>query len=131
NVALRSLDMPGILRRHAAAHNGRVEEPAAPELERQNRPQMQIEIAPPLVQPQQPLDVADVEEPAVTATVRQQHVARKSGELAPEPACERYGEAVLRTIDDRIGENAAHRLLQEILGRRLAQAEPRRHLRRE
>src|SRR5436305_13114296 len=98
--------MPGILRRHAAAHSGRIEEPAAPELERQNRPQVQIEIAPPLVQPQQLLDVADVEEPAVTAPLRQQQPARKSGELAPEPPCEWYGEAIIRTIDDEIGENA-------------------------
>ncbi len=78
------------------AFEGDVEEPAAPQLERQNRPQVQIEIAAALVQPQQPLDVADVEESALAAGVRQQDVARESEQLAAEPARQRHGEALLR-----------------------------------
>ena len=69
-----------------------VEHATAPELERQKRPQLEIEVSSTLVQLDQPLDMLGVEETTFTAGVGKEHVAREAGQLPSEPAGQRHGE---------------------------------------
>src|SRR5687767_4307760 len=95
-------------RRHASRRRLRtferdVEKPSAPQLEGQNCPEMQIEIAAALVQPKQPLDITNIENASLTAGIRQKDIPRKPKQLSAEPACERNGKALLLAIDNFIG----------------------------
>ena len=80
---------------------------------------------------QQPVDVARVEETPLAARVGDQQVAGEPGEVAPEPMRQRHGKAVLGPVDDVVRKHAAHRTLEQILRRAVAQAEARRNRGRE
>src|SRR5438093_12198436 len=81
------------------ARRRRAEEPSAPELERKDRPELEIEIAAAVVLTKHCFDVPRVEESSIPAAVRQQQVARELCKLAAEPSSQRHGEPVLRPVD--------------------------------
>ena len=83
------------------------------------------------MQLEQALDGARFEDAAVAARRRQQHVAGESLEVAAEPVGKRHGKAVLLPVDDRVRQDAAHRLLEDVLRVAAVQAELRRNGRRE
>src|SRR3989442_14383214 len=90
------------LRRHVT-DVGRIEEAPAPQLERQHRPELEIEVAAARVQLEQALDGSGVEDAPVAAGPRQQHVARKPRRLAAEPVRHRHLEAMLPAVVSRVG----------------------------
>src|SRR5262252_1736895 len=60
----------------------RIEEALAPQLEREERPELEPDITPALVQPQELFEVGDVEQAAAPTAVRNQQIARKARQLA-------------------------------------------------
>src|SRR6266542_7142402 len=102
----------------AAGDPGRpaVEEHAAPELERDERPELEVELPSALVQLEQPLDGAGVQDPAPPARVREEQGPHEAPEPPPEPAPERHREAVLRPVEDLVGQEPPHGALEDVLG---------------
>src|SRR5262249_10822936 len=75
----------------------------APQLERHQGPQLEIEGAAAAVPIQEVLDVAEIEDPALPRPLAQEHVANEGGQRLAEPLADRNGEAVLGAVDDRVG----------------------------
>ena len=78
-----------------------------------HRPELEVEVPAARVQCQKTFDVSGVEEPALPADVREQQGGEELGEVASQPGRNRHGKAVLRAIDDRVRQDAAHRLLEQ------------------
>src|SRR5437773_2980932 len=101
--------------------NPGVEKGPAPELERDQGPELQVQIAAPVVLRQEPRDVARVEDVAAPAGLRQEQVADEAAELTPEPPSERDCEPLLAPVDDLVGQDASHGLFEDRLGHAVPQ----------
>src|SRR5881409_1669679 len=81
-----------------------VEIDSTPHLERDEGPQLQIEISPILVETQELFNVRGPKYAPLPACVGKQKVSREVFQLPPEPPAERNCEATLRPVDDFIGK---------------------------
>src|SRR5437867_1218158 len=104
-----------------------VEEGPAPELEGNECPEVKVEIASAVVPPHELLDVRSVEYPAPPAPLREEQLANEGAEPPSKPVSERYGEPVLRPVDDLIRQDPAHGALENVLRRPATQVELRRN----
>ena len=68
------------------------------------------------MQPDEMFDMTGIEDPAPFARVRKQQVVEKVIEPSLEPLSQWNSETVLGPIDDCVGKDAAHGLLENIFG---------------
>src|SRR5439155_17660484 len=112
-------------------HDAAIKKPPAPQPEGHESPQLEIDISPPLLHPQQLHDVLGVEDPAGPAPLGQQQILDDAAQLSPEPPPQGNGEAMLGPIDDLVRQDPPHGLLEDVLRRASAKPEPRRNRRSE
>src|SRR5438552_7352623 len=94
-----------------------VEERPAPQLEGDEGPDLEVQLASLVVAPQEALDVPRVEEAAPPGRLRQEQLADEGAQPAAEPAAQGDGKALLGPAEDRRGDEAAQRALEDVLAR--------------
>src|SRR5438132_170305 len=105
----------GIRRRLGQADARRpVEEPPGPQLERRERPELEIEGPPRLLPPDEGAHRLRLEQLPLPGAVREEEIGKERG--ATEPSPEGNGEALLAAVEDGIGQEAAQRTLENVFG---------------
>src|SRR6185369_13637637 len=82
-----------------------INESPAPELERDQRPELEVHGASLIVQFDKTLDIRFIKQAALETLSREQQVAHVHAELPTEPAAERDGEPALRPVQNFVRQN--------------------------
>src|SRR5947209_550472 len=102
-----------------------VQEGPASELKGDQCPETEVELPSVFVPTHQLLDVRGVEDPALSARLRQQQLPDKVAKLSSEPAPERDAKAMLGPVNDLVRQDPPQGTLEDVLCRPVVQPELR------
>src|SRR4029450_10114003 len=106
------------------------EEGAAPQLEREHRPQLDAEVVRARAGPQQALEGPRLEDVTRATVRREEQVAGEAAQRSAEPAPEGDREAALGAVERRVRHQPPQRALEQVLRRAGAQPGAQRQRRR-